>query len=347
MYDVHFPVYSYRSFTSDELEYTEPDSLKELNRYDYINLTRLPIETKRKMLREMLDNYIDVEKQGFEYKDCILQRYFYKQFVIRENTDDAKQVRYYKYTLSDWNEESKSVGLDDRVLTIEIYTKFPDDELFRDVCYKLKVGHKAEIIDQMNGTKDKYDDFGSISDENLYIIPLYFVTEEGNKYVRIWEMKARTSKQQESIMLFFLQAMYRFCIFNLYMLNKVEMDEKMVFEDTRDYHFEVDNMIDYIKRNPKADKHVLIRDFKYNLSIKMKPIKQNIYSRDNKTIRTLCDYQFQVHGYYEHYWCGSKKDGTRHRELRWIDSYPKNIKKKFRVIKEHEKEGHIIEDESN
>ena len=308
MYDVTFPVYSYRSFTSEDLEYTEPDSLIELNRYDYINLTRQSLDLKRKMLRQMLDHYFEIEKKGFDYKDCMLQRYFYKQFVIRENTDEGNQIRYYKYTLSDWNDESKEKGLDDRVLTIETYAKFADGTLQRDVCYKLKVGHKTEIINQINGTKDKYDEFGDITDVNLYIVPLYFLTS-GDEYRRIDAIKSLKPTMQESILLFFLQAIYRFIIFNLYMIENTEENKEMIF-NMPDDSYEIYNLIDYIKKYPSEDKKVLIRDFKYNLSIKMNPANKNIYDHYNKVIRTLCAYRHQVHSHWQRYHKGSKKLGT-------------------------------------
>lgn len=366
MENLHFPLYSYRVFKEEELEYDIPDDLKQLNRYDYINLTNITSnKAKQKMLSDLLSEYLKVQEEGFEYKDHILDRYYYKQFVIRETTDDESQTRYYKYTLSDWDEASKKDELDDRTIAIDIYSKNNnDDSYWRDASFKLKVGHKHELMnqvddilmeldEQVNGKE--YDSDMYTTEKNLYVVPLYFNIHpindskhesfhmnHGPSYTRVSILKGNYSVSMcRSIFSLFQQAMYRFCIFNLYMINKIEMNEEMIFVDTNDAHYESDNMIDYIKRHPFEDKHVLIRDFKYNISIKMDPSRKNIYSRDNKTIRTLCDYQHQVHGHYQRYWYGSEKDGTRHVEWVWKDAYSRNDHKLYRVIKEHEKEEDI------
>lgn len=367
-------MYSYRVFTENDLKYDAPDNLKQLNRYDYINLTTIiSLTSKQKMLSDLLGEYLKTQDMGFEYKDHILNRYYYQQFVIREKTDDGNQIRYYKYTLSDWDEKSKEEELDDRTLTIEVYTRDKDsDDLYRDICFKLKVGHKHELMNQIDDIlpelEEQVEEYNTMiqdgrmpsdnkyrTEKNLYVIPLYFnlhplvkITDDETNpifkpdYVRISELKGNYSKNESlQILQMFPQAIYRFCIFNLYMINKVELNEEMIFVDTMTGHYETDNMIDYIRRHPTEDKHVLIRDFKNNLAIKIHPGRQNIYSRDNKSIRRLCDYMIQVHGHYQRYWYGSDKDGSKHVEWVWKESYPRNSHKPFRVIKEHEKEENV------
>ena len=353
MKELYFPSYSYKSFEEKDLRFIHSDTLENLNRYDYINLTRLNLKNKQKMLQDLLHDYLEAAGREYDYKDYIISRYFYKQFVIRENTDEGNQVRYYKYTLSDWDESAKDVGLDNRILTIEIYTKDTStNKCVRDVTYKLMVGHKLNILDQINKVIDALDAGEVITSKkiNLYVIPLFFSIYPLNSldnigsipfnsftYERISQIKHYPDSLMKQILLFLPQSLYRFCIFNYYMLNRVEDNVEMIFLNSNN-NFELDTLVSYIKRHPKEDKHVVIRDFKYNLSIKMDPSRSNIYSHDNVIIRTLCDYRHQVHAHYQHYWKGSKKDGTRHRELIWKESYERNKDKPYRVIKEHEKD---------
>ncbi|MBR6289397.1 MAG: hypothetical protein IKR19_08680 [Acholeplasmatales bacterium] len=359
MNTLSFPIYSYISFNRKhgDLDYKEPESRGDIIRYDYFNLTKLDIDTKRKLFENMQKEFDEAKAQGFEYKDYIINRYFFKQFVIREKTDAENQTRFYKYSLSDWDERNKSIGLDDRILTVDIYTEFEDGFFQRDMSLKLRVGHRHEILDYINTVLDKCEyNTENIRRQDLYIAPLYYTvdtTDEGS-YYRISDMNNKGGSWSDNLIIknlqYIPQSLMRFSLFNFYMLNKVEDNSTMEFIDSNTGNTTSDNIVEYIKKNPTKDKKVMIYD-NTGMRIKINPERKNIYSHDNLSIRTLCDYKFQVRAHYQHYWVGSSCDGTLHREYRWKESYYKNPDNKFRIIKERntitKEEDNIRNDQSN
>ena len=74
------------------------------------------------------------------------------------------------------------------------------------------------------------------------------------------------------------------------------------------------------------DKKIRINlDRDYDIKLNIKPNRKNIYSHDNKIIRRLCDYKFQVCAHWHSYWYGPRnKPELRHKERRWVEAYYKN-----------------------
>lgn len=353
------PEFSYKVFNNEDLLYEPEEQKGDILRYDNINLTRLSYEEKNKLLIDLRDQYAKVAEQGFEYKDHILNRYFFKEFVIKEKVDKGitdpysnkkshlhypgyeefmedyqDQTRFFKYSLSNWKESSKIKHIDDRILTVDVYTEYKFNFNFaasshfeRDFSFKIKVAHKDDIASIADQIMERTDN------PNLYVLPIY-LTNGNDKYVRISDYKndyKRNYYNIYDIIDFIYHSLIRFMLFNLYLLNKVEENEEFSFKNDNDIVSA--DLVSYIKKNPKTDKKIIIRDDK-GIMIKIDPKEKNIYDHSNTLVRTLCDYKYQVHGHYRHQWYGSRKNNTRHTELIWIESYEKNPSNRYRIIKE-------------
>ena len=120
------------------------------------------------------------------------------------------------------------------------------------------------------------------------------------------------------------------------MINKVEEEQEVSMDN-----FETSGtIVECVKSRAYMDKKIRINlERDYNVNLNINPKRKIIYSHDNKVIRRLCDYKFQVHAHWHSYWYGPKnKPEERHKEKRWIEAYYKNEDKEFNIIKERYKE---------
>lgn len=333
MDSLHFPMYSYRTFSKEEIEYNKIEEYSDIIRYDYFDFTKISFEDRYKFTEKLLSRYDDIESKGFEYNDFMTHRYFFKEFVLREIFEDKSL--YVKYYLSDWNKVNKDKEYDDRMLIIDIYMQ-DGDIFYRVFSYKIKIGHKDDIIKYLQYLDDKCEkDTSLILSENLYVLPLY-ISVHKSEYVRISDLykKFDRSKLDHSMIYSACTSALRyirlFSLLNFYMIDKVENNEEFDFLDNG--NIVSNTLTTYISKKAVKDKTVVI-DMGNKIRLRIKPKRDNIYNHNNHTLRSLCDYKFQVSAHYHTYWIGSKKNNTRRKIKKWVESYFKNADKEFNIIK--------------
>ena len=63
MTNLHFPMYSYIVFKPEDLEYDDPESKNDLNRYDFFDLTKSSsYYSSDKFIDDMIKKYKKMEK---------------------------------------------------------------------------------------------------------------------------------------------------------------------------------------------------------------------------------------------------------------------------------------------
>lgn len=340
MRDLIFPRYTYKSFTPNELVYTEDETLKELRRYDYINLTNMAKKERNDFLKSTYNNYLEDLKKGFEYKDYICNRYYLKEFVLRDtgyfSDDETEDIRFFKYKIyGNIKVFGGDTYKDERCLRIDIYT-LHDNILEKDSKCIIKIGHKNELIDQLSN----YIQI-PVKDRNYYVIPMYINTvKTGNKFVRVSDESRYWSDEDfETVIGIIDQALIRFASLNHYMITMYE-DNIPVDGLTNSGNYEhYDSIIEYVKSKAVADKHVKVK-IADNAVLSIKKDNNNVYDHDNIITKRLCDYKFLVNAHYQGYWYGKRGSTERVKKYVWKESYYKNKNKPFRIIKERQ----VVED---
>ena len=337
-------------------------NLDEIRRLDYISLLSLNDDECTNFLTKIIMEYADDLKNGLNYKDHIFNRFYFKKFHIRERIRDPKnsdneQIRYYYYELSDYGTKAKQ--FDDRILAISAYTSKGDKVVFEG-CWQIFAAHAAFIFMDIMAKDNKLDDEGLDKCIPMYYYNPLFMdnTEKYDLYLKYSHDGLRKVLMEDSklngndptnlyhlhlinksIKLFydfFSQALTRFVAFNHYMLNKVEEEQEVSMDN-----FETSGtIVECVKSRAYMDKKIRINlDRDYDIKLNINPKRRNIYSHNNKIIRRLCDYKFQVCAHWHSYWYGPKnKPKERHKERKWVEAYYKNEDNEFNIIKEKYKE---------
>ena len=345
------PDYSYRSITREDKEFGENMerlSLKELRRLDNFNITKWTAETEDEFIHETYGKYL--EDLVSDAKDYICNRFYFKEFVIREAYNvpqfgkEYRSTLFFHFKLSDWNEEDKINGIDSRCLYISIYQFHQATNNFTfEGSYLIKARHKDQLYSDLRfllgDTKNNINhtgllDKGIYDKFNFYVIPLYAIAVD-KKYKRVSELaKVESFDTMNRLIQLFIHALMRFIIFNYWILNTVEENKSIEVREEDGSIKTFDTLTTCIKNKAKNDKKIVINVSK-DATLRMGKNVNNIYDHYQKKIIKLCDYKFQVCAHYESYWCGSRKDGTRHKELRWKEAYYKNKDKEYNIIKEY------------
>lgn len=331
IYDLSIPMFSYKVFSKDELQVTGLESLGDLNRYDYFDFSKMDTDESAILDELLYEHYEEIRKKGFEYKDFITNRYFFKQFVVRDRADPKSndEIAYKKYTISDWNEEDKNNRYDTRVLTIDMYwIKGYEIMINNYLSFKIKIAHKDEILDALKN----YDKTSSI---NFYMLPVYIfddLDEEYPSYKRISDFEKKIGERGIYMYIAMLRlSLSEFCGLNLRMIEATENNEPVDFLENGNRINK--GIVDYIKEHPTQDKKITI-DMGKGAKLRIKPSNKNVYSHNNTILRRLCDYKYQVSAHYQRYWVGSRTSPERKRVWKWKEAYYKNEDKPFRIIKE-------------
>ena len=345
-----------------------PPDLNQIRRSDYISLLSLNNNECTIFWKKIINNYInDLGKYGLDYKDHIFNRFYFKDFHIRENVRDLKnldikQVRYYYYSISDFGDHYKK--FDDRILSITAYTS-AGQYISIDGSWQIFVSHIPALVADIINKDELLDKVGF--DENIPLFMLDcesenitdYIADSSKKHQSISKYKKYNKDNlkesiiksckvaginiNESLIIsktnrfydYVSQAVIRFAVFNYYMLNKVEEEQEVSMDN-----FETSGTIaECVKAKAYMDKKIRINlDRDYNIRLNVNPKRRNIYSHDNKVIRRLCDYKFQVCAHWHSYWYGSKnKPEERHKERKWVEAYYKNEDKEFNIVKERYK----------
>lgn len=327
--------YSYKAFKSSELNFDGQISHSEIKRLDYIDLRQMKDEEKNNMVTEFFMKYQeDLESEGTDS-----MHYFFKDWCIRENCDNpyGYQLRYWRYRISDWNQEDKDNEIDSRTLTVDQYTYSRKSKKYVfDISLRFKLEHLYKIINDIN---NMYFDSATIDDINLYVLPIYEYNKYsiGDRYKRISDIAKEQRWTSKDLLEEFNSiqcSLIRFLAMNyrlVYTVNKrLNVNVYEYSLDPRDESVIMKKDIDIISylRKARSDKRIKI-DIS-NLEVNIDTRTPNVYVGTKP--RKLCDYKYQVSGHWSHYWVGKKGNQTRIKK--WIEPYFKNPDKEFRVIKE-------------
>ena len=356
-----FPGLTYDSFEKNKYEncwnwFLPNKYLTEIRRLDYISLLSLTDSECTNFLTKIITEYSEALKNGLNYKDHIFNRFYFKKFHIRERVRDPRgkyddQTRYYYFELSDYGTDKKQ--FDDRLLAISVYTS-QGDNVELEGCWQVFASHVAFIFMDIISKNNNLDTEGLDK-----CIPMYFyqyikgddIKEAYKKYSHedlknslLQAAKPYLNSKSDLYLIeavrefydFFSQALTRFVAFNYYMLNKVEEEQEVSMDDFKTSG----TIVECVKAKAYMDKKIRINlDRDYDIKLNINPKRRNIYSHNNKIIRRLCDYKFQVCAHWHSYWYGPKnKPEERHKERKWVEAYYKNEDKEFNIIKERYKE---------
>ena len=166
-------------------------SHKEIKRLDYIDLRDLTPEQKYDIINPYMIAYQqDVEDFGEEYKHI-----FFKDWCVRETCDgcEEREIRYSRFLVKDhWDEKDKEAGIDSRILSLDNYSYKPAGNKFKfDTSFRVKIEHIPQLIIDLKEILDNYE---SIKDINLYVIPVYEYNDvssdryKSDKYERISDL---------------------------------------------------------------------------------------------------------------------------------------------------------------
>ena len=351
--------------------------LSEIRRTDYISYNKLDEKERVEFLNSIAEERLnDLNENGLEYKDNIFQRYFFKEFHIRErigNSDkhnfynDSTQLIlapgyslkritvYYHYDISDYSDDN---NYDDRVLTANTIVSAVQNEIstpieYNIVSFKIFVAHAQFLYDTIvnnikldKGGKIKEIYFNGITDFPLLMMPLdnpIPMSNEKVKYIHVKDL-FKSFNYNFSVCSAFLWQILRsirlFMDFNYYLLNTMEEDKPVSIVGESDKY----TIVEYIKMEANMDKKIRINlDKDENIKLNIDPKADNIYSHNQKVIRRLCDYKFQVCGHWHTYWYGPKNDPEkRYKKLKWVEPYFKNKDKEFVVTKERVKNKYVL-----
>ena len=190
-------------------DYNDPDAFKnnklydfhrrykikeipEIRRTDYISYNQLNDEDRIEFLNNLSTERLnDLDEYGLEYKDNIFQRYYFKEFHIRErvgddligNFDIGKNFEnpsfelihshvtvYYHYHISDYNSNDKNY--DDRVLTASTWVSFESNDKKINpkllITYKIFVAHAQFLFDTLFNNIEVKENKPDIELESIY-----------------------------------------------------------------------------------------------------------------------------------------------------------------------------------
>lgn len=324
-------------------DWFKPIDISEVRRLDYISLLSMTDNEVVDFLSDIMDRgyCVDLFNHGLGYKDCIFNRFYFKEFVLREKLrGNPDKIKYWHFKISDYGDKHKK--FDDRILAISAYTSHGDNNVEFQASWQILASHVSLIFTDIL-TNNKENNW---LNENIPIFTLITVTNEDGKlqeykYIKFEEFIDKYSNNLNSNYIdswfeYFSQAITRFAALNYYMLNKVEEEQEVSMNDFKTSG----TMVECIKSKAYLDKKIRINlDRDYDIKLNIKPNRKNIYSHDNKIIRRLCDYKFQVCAHWHSYWYGPRnKPELRHKERRWVEAYYKNEDKEFNIIKERYKE---------
>jgi hypothetical protein len=359
---IQFPdFFDKNAFVNNKIYINDVDvpNLPIIRRLDNVSFTELSPSEFEKFWEKIGDVYVnDLLDHGMDFKDSIFLRQYFKEIVIKEQVHEKgdgiyKQIRYWHYSISDYGDNHKQ--FDDRVLTCTIYTSLNDGEMITfENSIKIFVSHIPFIIkllidqdmvfnivaeDFMNTIKDVPMYVSNPVDEKLKADQLNSKTSNivNLKFMRLKDHIKNVPFCREKYLLyeFIFFSIVRYAFFNHYMINKVEEEQKVSINN-----FESSGtIVECVKSKARMDKKIRINlDKEYDIKLNIDPKNKNIYSHDNKIIRRLCDYKFQVCAHWHYYWYGPKNQPElRHKERRWVEAYYKNEDKEFKIIKERYK----------
>lgn len=329
-------VYSYKAFDKFyDLPFNKETDLlshKEIKRLDYVDLRDLTPEQKYDIINPYLVAYQqDVEDFGDEYKHI-----FFKDWCVRETCDggEEREIRYVRFLVKDyWNEKDKEAGIDSRILSLDNYSYKPASNTFKfDTSFIVKIDHIPRLINDLKYVLDNYE---SIEDINLYVIPVYEYNNVSSdkyrsyKYERISDLhdiQKWTRKRTETELQYLLNALVRFAALNFKLVDYALGNKEVIITESGSGKETKSNINKYF-RKAKSDKKVIMK--LPGIKVLLDPSKSNVFV--GTTARSICDYKFQVAGHYQHYWVGKK--GNQTKIMKWVNPYFKNPDKEFKVIK--------------
>ena len=343
--------FSYRDFKDEDLIYDGFIPLKEMKRLDYVDLTQYSSDKVHEYLQNL---YNDYESNENIYNG----KYFYKEFVIREQCENVglpsdeekfkKEIRYWRFCISDWDEDDKELGIDSRTLTMDIYTLQSTalgNRFVTDGSYRIKITYLNDILKRLGEYLDIIEDCNSkyikISKDiiNMYILPIFVCYDmtnsnkqnvypetgklySGYKRISDWSIDW-DNKTYDDELTCIAAALTRFAVINYHMVKSSSENKYVKVDNDKETDFR--SAIHYYSKSAKSDKPVIINidGIKHVISKN----RNNIY--DGNIVRKICDYKFQVSGHWRHLKSG---------KVVWVNSYYKNKDKEFKVIKNNKLE---------
>lgn len=173
-------IYSYRDFKPSEIHYKGFIPYDAMRRLDYIDVSKL----EDNEVINFIDKYYRKFEEDIMEFNTRFGKYFFKEFCIKDYDHNGDDV-YYRYKISDWDEEDRSRGIDSRILNADVYKYNPDSGVYtNETSYVFKTTHVYQIIrdverkadflrSRLNTGQSKGIDAVTTSILNLYVLPVY------------------------------------------------------------------------------------------------------------------------------------------------------------------------------
>jgi len=307
-----------------------PDIGRNNKTYDYQSLMRLDKVDLTNMdnVNELFDDYLSKYRKLWIQNSDDIKKFMFKEFSI---IYDHKF--HFVYYISNWNKKDKESGEDTRTITMSVYKVRPDNTI-SDIymSFKCKLAHLYQIyldIKMRLENTDLFKEYMTIpgaASYNLYVIPVYFCHDRTRyNYARISALMGlgydkdiviEICKCLNKAISMLLSVNY--FVYESMEENKIINDKEVVVKEKADRS----------SVYPKSDKHE-------SKKIKLVPDKYTKYIRYNGSPVSIKVYSEQVRGHHKNVWCGSEKDGSRHKERIWVDPYIRGANKDARIIREY------------
>lgn len=335
--------YSYTVFKREDLEPIEILDKNQLERIDNVDITELNPYDKN----NLIDKYVNMyDKKVMQFGKQ--RNYFFKDFTIKEKMSDDI-IRYYHYTLTDWDRSDKVKNLDTRNLTISIYED-SEDGFNHLVSFRIKVDHIWQLYSDIQDYLDRCNMYElteiNRSTINLFWYPVYIYRDrytyddsydKMDKFSRISTIYYyRTNNELNSFFKDFSLldlSTYRYLFINEYIYQSIN-NTKLFNIDGKT--ISGDNARSYLAKVTSDRKVVVDLD---KVKVRMNPQKKNVYvDIHTSMVRAIYEYRVQVPPHKQRYWYGSKKDGNRHCEVLMVPAYYRHPNAKYNTIKTYESE---------
>lgn len=343
-------IYSYKDFDQSDFELTTSDidfDQDEIFNVDYIDFTDLTAGEQQGFVFDNYNKYKKDIKTDYRFRN----KYFFKDFVVRYPSNNEDSTIINRYTLSGWNAASKRKGIDDRTLTLDLFSYVEEvDTLYRDYRFLVKTEHIYQLLQDINrymtfvegeliGKEDLGNQYAIDEEINLYLLPIYIYSKKLDKYTRISDYiyGKRTYATLSDILVDLYESLKLFASVNFYMLDMYNSNDRVTVYNTNTRRFSNLTFKAYsavATNNKKVYAYIdkkMPNNYSPSLEININSDRSNILAGTDIP-RKLCDYRYTVRGHKSHRWVGKK--GNQHLEEIWIDPYEKNKDKAWKIIKE-------------
>lgn len=354
--------YSYTSFSTKDLFINRFYYNYNLDDCDCIDFTNKTPEDTLAWLKENFLKYEeDVNSDTSHYKFYFLRNFIFKEkfHTLKPNELDYQYHLFdyidresnliWEFNISNWDDSLKSRGIDNRTLRVTVYRE--SGSVY--ISYLVKLDHIYQCILDLDRIIDAFKaNTLSANDVNYNVLPIFMVYMPSKgpcNHIRISKLltKQISGETKGRVLYYILHGLIRFAVLNYKMIIATEKNSKSKEEKQKTKRVSSNNNTP--RKRIKVDLEVpvdqesknnivsILLDEKEGISVNINTERCNVYySRKDDILVNVIKYRTQVHGFWNHYWCGKGENKTL--EARWIEPYIRNVSSKNRSKKVYKEE---------